>query len=200
MVRITTDSDFYVDEKNIEVVKKILDNFGFELLEYSAEEKSYEYTKQPRYNIEIHCQLDNADKPDELDFLSSLLLNPIKDEGSRLKFSDEDLYLQVFFHLYKHFSHSGAGIKMFLDNFVLSRKLTLDTERITERLKGVGLDKFHSSVLRLCDVLFDGAKSDAVTDRFAEAVISGGAFGVEGINIGQNKIASSDNPEEKGGA
>lgn len=195
MVRITTDSDFYVDEKNIEAVKTIMTDFGFELLEYNAAEKSYEYTKQPRYNIEIHCLLDNTDKPDELEFLSSLLLNPIQDEGSMLRFNDEDMYLQVFFHLYKHFSQSGAGIKMFLDVFVLRRELTLDTKRIKEKLESIGLDRFHSAVLRLCDVLFNGAKSDSATDRFAEAVISGGAFGVEGINIGQNKIVSSDNPE-----
>lgn len=195
MVRITTDSDFYVDEKYIDAVQKIMDGFGFELFEYNAEEKTYEYTKQPRYNIEIHCLLDNTDKPDELELLSSLLHNPIEDTGCRLRFSDEDLYLHVFFHLYKHFSQSGAGIKMFLDVFVLSRELKLDMNRITERLKSVKLDKFHGAVLRLCDVLFNGAKSDAVTDRFAQEVISGGAFGVEGINIGQNKVVSSDNPQ-----
>lgn len=196
-VRTSTDTDFYLDERYGEQAKTIIEQFGFELDFYKEHSKTYHFKKQPRYNVEIHCKLEETEKHGEQEFLKTMLENPIKAEGCRLSFSDEDLYLHTFFHLYKHFTNAGAGLKMFLDIFVLSRRLSLDTQSVNRRLETVRLEEFHKTVLRECSVLFEGARSDEITDYMTAKIILNGAFGVRGDAINRNRVIMSDNPSKK---
>ena len=194
MVRISTDIDFYIDEQYIERVKPIMRSFGLESTSYNALSKTYCFEKQPRYSIEIHCMLDQTIKPAEQDFLASLLQNSVHDEGCRMRLCNESLYLHTFFHLYKHFSGEGAGVKMFLDIFVLSRSLPLKTESIENRLKEIHLDKFHSSVLKECERLFDKPELEEKADYMTEKILNDGAFGKPGLDSSGTKIIMSEDP------
>lgn len=195
-VRTSTDTDFYLDEKFASRAKEIMESFGFALSSFNAHSKTYDFKKEPRYNVEIHCELEDTEKPAELEFLKTLLENPIRNDGSLLSFNEEDLYLHTFFHLYKHFTHSGAGLKMFLDIYVLNRRLSLDMDSINKRLEAIHLDRFHQTVLRECSVLFEGAQADEITDYLTQKIILEGAFGIRGEGLNRNRIIMSENPSK----
>ena len=179
-------------------MKEIMERLGFALSGYYEASKTYSYQKEPRYHIEIHCQLEDTDKPEKLAFLETLLEHPTADKGSRLRFCDEDLYIHTLFHLYKHFLHSGAGVKMFLDIFVLSRVLQIDMDHVDQRLQTIGLDGFNRAVLRECDVLFCGALIDADMRLLTEKILFDSAFGKREGGWQRSKILLSDHPARTG--
>ena len=192
MIRISTDSDFYVDELNMDAVTAVMHHAGFENISYSSEKKTAVFQKRPWYNIEVHFALEDTQCPDEIGFLHTLLENPVPEQDCRLRLNDENLYLHTFFHLYKHYVYANAGVRMFLDIFVLNRSLRPDMERINRRLAAVRLDEFHRVVLRVCDVLFAGAPLDDNTALITDRILMGGAFGNAGQLIYRQQITGNE--------
>ena len=192
----STDSDFFVDRQHLENVTRIMRQLGFETTGCPPESRTCSFRRQPCYHVEVHFRLEDTKNPDEEDFLRTLLQDSFPEQGSRFAFSDENLYLHTFFHLYKHFVFTGAGIRMFLDIYLLSRNLQPDMSSINSRLATVRLDRFHQTVLRECGILFEGVPSDEKTDVITRRIILGGAFG----NIGQMLYRNQITEESDSGA
>ena len=54
------------------------------------------------------------------------------------------------------------------------------------------LDKFHRTVLRECEVLFEGAPSDTGTSLMTQRILSGGAFGSPENNTYRKQLSEGE--------
>ena len=108
IVRTSTDIDIYVDESDLSVADEVLKNLGF-TFEGRYNECDYNYIKDPRYKVEVHTSMDGYTK-EQKHTLKQLADKTLENNCDVSSLSDDDTYIYIVFHLYKHFVQSGAGV------------------------------------------------------------------------------------------
>lgn len=127
------------------------------------------YLKPPVYNFEMHTALfSDAFKKEWAESYSSVKQCLIPDEGKKFgyHFSDEDFYVYIMAHAYKHYSNSGTGFRTLLDTFVLDWKKgdSLDRAYIDSELKKLGIAEFEEQTRIFARKLFGSAKVISVKE------------------------------------
>jgi len=74
----------------------------------------------------------------------------------QLSFSNEDFYLYLLLHTYKHFEYAGIGIRSLVDIYVYRRLsgIIMDEEYLKTRLSQMGILTFAENMESLADILF----------------------------------------------
>lgn len=120
------------------------------------------YQKPPVYNYEMHTALFSeslhmAWAKEYQDVKGRLLL----DEGKKFgyHFTDEDCYVYLMAHAYKHFSHGGTGLRTLADVWVYHQKKggTMDRDYVERELGKLGILDFERKIRTLSGKLFDRA-------------------------------------------
>lgn len=106
------------------------------------------YLKPPVYNFEMHTALfSDTFKKEWAESYCSVKQRLIPDEGKKFgyHFSEEDFYVYIMAHAYKHYSNVGTGFRTLLDTFVLDWKKgdSLDRTYIDSELKKLGIAEFE---------------------------------------------------------
>ncbi len=155
-MREMSDNDILCDPKRIDDIRPIMERRGysFERIENSNEDV---YKKQPTMDFEIHRTLFNEND-------SVLLSEYYKDISERLvcksgfcyMLSDNDFYIYLISHIYKHYSNCGTGLRSLADVYVFLNKTedTLDWEYISAELKKNKLFDFERMVSSLSKKVF----------------------------------------------
>ena len=123
------------------------------------------YLKMPFYNFEMHVML-YARYNSQLfyDYYKDVKARLIKDEGNGYgyHFSDEDFYIFVLIHAYKHYESGGFGIRTLLDLYVYTQAKgdTLDWAYLQGEMDKLGIAGFEKSCRELAEKLFDVARCD----------------------------------------
>ena len=174
-IRQSTDIDVLVDEKNLNKALKVLkDNF-----DALKEERNYHdvtLTLSSNVLIELHFTLsENNEKLDSItnDWASNLV------KGSteyNYKFNAEFLICYLITHTAYHFYNGGAGIKPFIDLYLI-KNLSFNNEEVLNRLKQGGLDVFYEKVYELISVWFEDKEHTDLTLMMQEFILNGGEFG-----------------------
>lgn len=106
------------------------------------------YQKEPFFNFEMHRKLVSANSP-----FAKYYENPwekailVKGKKYEYRFSDEDEYIFMLAHAYKHFDNSGCGIRTLVDEYVyVDKKKCMDWRYIDEQLRKIGLNSFEKSL------------------------------------------------------
>ena len=169
-MREMADNDVLYDSTKQEEVKKIMLSMG-----YSAESvgKTHHdvYMKPPVLNFELHTLLFRAAS----DFYA-YYQNPkrlmMPDEGSKygFHFSDEDFYVYMLAHEYKHYCAGGTGLRSLLDCYVFLQHKgnTLNWEYIHEQTKQLGLTGFEREQRALAEKVFSSVKFPELTEHEQE--------------------------------
>ena len=169
-MREMSDNDILYDSTKQSEVKEVMLGMG-----YSAESvgKSHHdvYMKPPVLNFELHTLLfDNAS-----DFYA-YYQNPkrlmIPDESSKYgyHFSDEDFYVYMLAHEYKHYSTGGTGLRSLLDRYVFLQNKgdSLDRAYIREQTEQLGLTDFEREQGELAEKVFSSTTFPELTEREQE--------------------------------
>ena len=169
-MREMADNDILYDSTKQGEVKTIMLSRG-----YSAESvgKSNHdvYMKPPVLNYEMHTLLFGATS----DFYAyyqdtKRLMKP--DEGSKygFHFSDEDFYVYMLAHEYKHFSGGGTGLRSLLDCYVFLRNKgdSLDWTYIREQIKQLNIADFEREQRELADKLFSSVTFPELSEHEQE--------------------------------
>ena len=107
----------------------------------------------------------------------------IKNENSyAMRFSDEDFYVFLVAHEYKHLCYVGTGLRSLLDRYVfLSKKgKTLDRGYINAQMRELKTDKLEKESGELAFKLFSGEDIPPLTDneqKMLEMYLRSGTFG-----------------------
>lgn len=189
-MRQMSDFDILFDKKYAENVREIMLDLGF-TCEHFGEGNHDVYFKQPVSNFEMHTRLfGEANKPEVYEYYKNIKERLIKDDNNNFgyHFRNEDLYIYLTAHEYKHYSGSGTGLRSLLDTYVFWQKYAgqLDKEYILAGTKKLGIGDFEQQNRSLALHLFGDGELTEDNRKMLEYVIYSGTYGTL-----QNSIENS---------
>lgn len=146
-MRQMTDNDILVDPDMRDKIHDFLVKRGY-LVGFYRQNEVDTYQKPPVYNFEMHMALFSKEEGKDLErYYRGIREKAQKDEGNRWGYhlTDEDFYIYMVAHAYKHMIHSGIGIRYLLDVHVFLEKhgKTLDWNYVKRELKKLEADEFE---------------------------------------------------------
>lgn len=162
-LRTFGDIDLCLSESDREKAKPIMEKLGYSL--DNVTDYHDEYEKNRFHIFELHSLITPATAPYKAVFDDPFSkANCVDDKGFCYELNDEYLYLHLFFHLYKHFSTTGCGIRLFADLLVYENYVkNPDWDFIESVLKEYDMLDFYSTVKNLIKYFFyDGEASESL--------------------------------------
>lgn len=175
-MREMADNDMLYDADKQQEVKQIMLGHG-----YTAESvgKSHHdvYMKPPVLNFELHTALFSSAHAEPLySYYADTKRLLIKDEGNNYgyHFSDEDFYVYMTAHEWKHYNGSGTGIRSLLDCYVYCKVKgdNLNRNYITEQCKQLEIADFEKERRILAVKVFSSETLPDLTESEQEMLMS----------------------------
>ncbi|MBR6967877.1 MAG: nucleotidyltransferase family protein [Ruminococcus sp.] len=146
-MREMADNDVLYNSDKQEEVKQIFLDRGYHAESFGKGNHDV-YMKPPVLNFEMHSSLFSEYHSGNLySFYQNTERFMIKDtdNGFGYHFSDEDFYIFMTAHEWKHFSGGGTGIRSLLDCYVFIKNKgeSLDTDYIAEQMEKLGIADFE---------------------------------------------------------
>lgn len=166
-MRQMSDNDILFDADAWERVEKHMCSEGYET-ESVGKGNHDVYQKPPVYNFEMHRSLYGRGNDERwVEYYSDIKSRLLSDqlEGSYgYHMSDEDFYIYITSHAYKHYSGSGTGIRTLLDFYAYlnTKEESLDFDYIQTECGKLGIMDFEKCNRRLCRKVFS---SQQIYDR-----------------------------------
>lgn len=180
-MRQMSDNDILFDADAWELVEKHMISEDYEA-ESVGKGNHDVYQKPPVYNFEMHRSLYGKGHDERwVEYYSDIKERLIPDQPEGMydtehgvsenttanqtgsmngscgyHMSDEDFYIYITSHAYKHYSGSGTGIRTLLDfyAYLSAKEDTLDFDYIQTECKKLGIDDFEKHNRRLCWKVF----------------------------------------------
>ncbi len=156
-MRQMTDQDILFDSSRREEMREYMLARGYEPKGYHDTHHDI-YHKSPVYNIELHHTLFERNCALELvDYYQDVRQRMIPDAPGSYgyHFSDEDFYLYMVAHAYKHYQDHGVGVRSFLDMYIFWReKPELDWAYVRAEAEKMGMAEYERQALDLAQKLF----------------------------------------------
>ena len=183
-MREMADNDVLYDSTRQNEVMRIMLDMGY-TAESVGQTHHDVYMKPPVLNFELHTSLFNSAHAEPLykyyDDTQRLLR---KDESNEYgyHFSDEDFYVYMTAHEWKHYNGSGTGIRSLLDCYVYVKEKgdTLDWDYITEQCKQLELADFEQERRQLAKKVFSSVNLPELSENDAEMLmyyLTAGTYG-----------------------
>lgn len=178
-MRVSGDIDILVGKDCFEKARQLMLDFGFEFNDFDGVEghNDQEFHKK-NLSIELHTSLTPFDSL-QYEYFSKAFERARLKEGFAhyYEMTDEDFYIYILYHMYKHFIKGGVGIKYYLDLFIINSKMSFDEEYISTELEKIGLNKFNRVSKELSEVFFGDRQPDQSLTELARFVYVSGAHG-----------------------
>ena len=196
-MRQMSDNDILYDASRAAEVRTIMESLGFSTEPGFGLGAHDSYYKQPVCNFEMHRTLFAANPGEEIRAYYENVKDRLqKDSGSEYAyhFSDDDFYVYMMAHEYKHYSGGGTGLRSLLDTYVFLKKHEegLDWEYVSQELEKLGIKDFECKNRSLALHLLGEEPLSIEDNDMLEYIISSGTYGT--VN---NRVANGI--EKKGG-
>ena len=169
-----------------QVVRSIMVELGYTVLEHSGDVCDIQFSKPPYYRYEMHFALMERHRPYYFYFENPWKRAvPVGDgelgRGREFRFPDEDQYIYMIVHAYKHENMGGEGIRILGDIAVSLRAAEdgLDLAYVQDELSRMGLQDFERSLRELTLALLDEAELNIHLEQLAMQLIACGRGSVE---------------------
>lgn len=161
------DNDILFDASKRKEVKAIFQGRGYTVKEYDKSNHDA-YEKPPIYNFEMHVSLfpgTYKERTEQYENAKERLL-PVDGTAYQFAFTPEDFYVFVLAHAYKHYSHSGTGIRTLADIYVMDRHLggIMDRDEVEQKLTQLGIAEYEQHSRVLAEKLFSAVRPLAETE------------------------------------
>lgn len=182
-MRQMSDNDILIDACRADDVRRIMESLGYSTEMYDTSAHDI-FHKDPVYNFEMHRDLvSETAGPVITGYYAGVWSRLHLREGTacEYRFTDEDFYVYITAHAYKHFSHSGTGLRSLLDTYVFLKKHPgLDEGYIAAEAGKLGIADFERTARRLALDLFgeDGPFATAVAGSAGTDGTSGAVIGL----------------------
>ena len=142
------DTDVLIDPQKADKLRDIMTDCGYECKVFGISNHDT-YFKEPFYKFEMHrCFfIDINDKWEKYYKNIKDRLIRKKDKKYEYEFTDEDFYIYLFMHGYKHFSINGTGIRQLVDIYLYIKNHDLDFGYIEAELEKLDVAK-HEKIFR----------------------------------------------------
>lgn len=198
-MRQMSDFDILFDSSYNHKIKEIMLDLGF-TTEHFGQGNHDVYFKQPVSNFEMHTGLFSPNHKKEIyDYYRDVRSRLIKDDNNEYgyHFSNEDLYIYVTAHEYKHYSSGGTGLRSVLDTYVFMKKLgdQLDHDYIAAETEKLDIREFEQNNRRLAMNLFGGKALTEQNQQMLEYIIFSGTYGTIENSV-QNQLNQFGNDKK----
>jgi len=172
IMRFSCDVDVYYPEEHRKIVDKAMRELGF--VKKNTEEINDFYFLPPLVSFETHFKADNFHGEAFSDF------SRFEKKGEYLyQMIDEDIYLYYLVHTAKHFKVAGIGLRALVDLYFIKNKVNLESEYVKEFLELTNLSQFNYHILKLIDILFEGAEKEEFYEKLFDFIYKSATFGSE---------------------
>lgn len=202
-MRQMSDNDILVDAERREDIRRVMEARGYMTEQYGVSHHDC-YLKEPIYNFEMHVGLfgpeHNRRFPQAYPYYENVKarLLPDREGGFGYHFSDEDFYIFMLAHDYKHFQNAGTGLRSLLDEYVYLRaKPALDWDYIAAETEKLGIAAYEREHRETSIALFSGAALSPEEAERVEYAASSGTYGTEEQRL-QNAVKR--NLDDAGGS
>ena len=195
-MREMADIDILYDAGRRDDVRTLMEGLGYSTDGWYGMGVDDHFRKPPVTLFEMHTHLfDVRYNPDLAKYYEGIWERLIsKEEGSfEYRFTEEDLYIYLVAHEYKHYISGGTGLRSLLDIFLFMEANgdRLDREYIDGELASLGLTDFEKDNRELAVHLFgDGELSDKERSML-DYILSSGAYGTHKHHI-ENSLAKQE--------
>lgn len=182
-MRQMADNDILYDVTRSADVRAIMESLGFTTVLYVQNNYNHDhYDKEPVCNFEMHRALFAPASGEVLcDYYLNVKDRLVKDEGNACgyHFTDEDFYIYITAHEYKHYSGSGTGLRSLLDTYVFLKRFDgkLDWNYIAGELEKLGISDFERRNRNLALHLFGGETLTLEDEAMLQYIVSSGTYG-----------------------
>ena len=166
-VRISSDMDILIDEKDEKQVVEILNELGYETEARSNNDHHMKAYHALGGLLEVHVALysiatDKIIFDDEIEYTEEFI--PLEDGTYSLGINDALIYLTA--HLIKHLIHDGAGVRQMMDLLVYMKRYEkqIDWNNYNSLMQKLGYDNFISVVKGIGVKYWGMDFEDAVTE------------------------------------
>ncbi len=184
-MREMTDLDILYDTACQDRLEQVMEARGYTAVSVGRYHHDV-YQKPPVYSCEMHRMLFSESKdPVFYRYYRTVWDRLVRDGDSAYgyRFTDEDMYVYLLSHAYKHFTKAGIGLRMLVDQYVFLRAKAdgLDWRYIDGEAELLGMGLFAKQIRILAEKLFADPRTDAALSeeeyRTFEYVISSGTHG-----------------------
>ena len=168
-MRQMADNDILFDTDHAEELRTIMESLGFITETFNRNHHDV-YIKPPISTFEMHKDLIiNLDVYKVYyDYFHDIKSRLLKDDESSYgyHFSNEDFYIYMIVHGYKHQSYRGTGLRTLLDIYVYMKKYesTLDWNYIRQELEKLKLAEAEEKNRKLALKVFSGSSEGTARD------------------------------------
>ena len=180
-MREMSDNDIYFDKTKADTVKRIMEELGY-TCKYFDKNHHDVYIKDSTYVFEMHRSLFSEYSSEKFcEYYSGLEAGLIKDKDNNYGYhmTNEDFYIYMICHLYKHYSSGGAGIRYLLDIYLYNRKLgdNLDAEYLKTELVSLELYSFEQTAKKLAEKVYSLEELSDSEQEELQYYIESGCYG-----------------------
>lgn len=159
-MREMSDNDILCDSDRMEDVRSLMEGMGYTCESFGAFNHDV-YSKPPSLEFEMHHALFSKDESERFTaYYAGIFdrLTPAEGTSYGYRMSDEDFYLYVLCHIYKHYHNAGTGLRSLTDIYVFCRRRydTLDKAYLAGELEKLGLTAFEEDIRTLSAAVFTG--------------------------------------------
>ena len=179
-MRQMSDNDILFDPSYRSTVKTYMKDRGY-YLKSGINDHCDEWVKEPVYNFEMHLNLFNHSN-DETGYFTNVKekLIRIADKSYEYRFSDEDFYIYMTAHAYKHYGIGGTGLRTLIDYYIYlkNKESSMDWVYISDELKKLEMDEFEAQIHQTARKVFS-SKSHLTDDerKMVRFMLGSGAYG-----------------------
>lgn len=173
-MRQMSDNDILFDASYSGVIQNYMKQQGYKAVYVNIGTHDV-YQKAPVYNFEMHRILYEEDQNEEWsnyykNIKEKLILNPGTSYGYHFK--EEDFYVYIMTHAYKHYAGSGTGLRTLVDFYVYLKKQAenLDFSYIENECAVLGIEEFEKLNRKLSQKVF--AKTEYSDMEKLEEILS----------------------------
>lgn len=176
-MREMSDNDILCDSSKMAEVREIMESLGYTCESY-GEWHHDTYQKPPTLDFEMHHSLFQQGEISEDGYYDNVFDRLVHRGGCEYAFTDEDFYIYILAHEYKHFSHNGTGLRPLLDIYVyLKARPGLDFDYIGRELEKLGLSDFEKRNRDLALKLFSFRELNAEDIELLRYFIDSSLYG-----------------------
>lgn len=201
-MREMADNDILYDAEKQEEVRTIMLSARYTAENIGSDHHDV-YMKPPVLNFEMHTKLFEPVHVRMYEYYcdTERLMLPDADKKYGYHLSDNDFYVYITAHEYKHYSGGGTGLRSLLDRYVyLSHKRdTLDWEYISVQLEKLNIADFERQSRQLTEKLFSSTVFPVLTEDEQEMLLEYLNYGTYGTteHAAENKVKKYINDSEK---
>lgn len=168
-MRQMSDQDILFDTTYRKKMRRYMQDRGYNL-QGPKDTHHDTYYKPPVYNIELHHTLFAKNcNLQMVDYYSNVKDRLIQDgpESYGYHFADEDFYVYMTTHAYKHYLGHGVGLRSYVDVYLYERQkgATMDWAYIRQECAKLGMEAYEQQNRILAHKLFDGDRLGELTEE-----------------------------------